>query len=265
MNPKHLLLALLLALLVVVIWGLNFIFISIGLKGFPPLLMCALRFALAAFPAVLFLPRPKVGWPILAAFGLVNFGMQFALLFTGMRAGMSAGLASLVMQTQVFITVGMAAALLKDRPSAWKIIGALISFSGVGVVAWKSEDGSSLVGLVLTLLASFCWATGNLLSKKIAAESPLALVAWGSLIAFPPLLLASLALEGPDAIAKSATEASWLPVLALLYVVYFSTHVGYSLWGHLLQLYPAAVVAPFTLLESRVASYRHTRRQALLK
>ena len=49
-----------LALLVIVVWGLNFAVIKVGVAGVPPLLLGALRYLLAAFPALLFVKPPKV-------------------------------------------------------------------------------------------------------------------------------------------------------------------------------------------------------------
>jgi O-acetylserine/cysteine efflux transporter len=241
---KHLFLA----LLVAAIWGFNFVFIQLGLQGVPPLLLTSVRFFFAALPLIFFLPRPQSHPQLLFGYAFFTFVMQFGFLFTGMKNGMPAGLTSLLMQFQVFFTMGLATFFLRDRPSAWKICGAIISFFGLLVVAFHSRGSSTLYGLALILVASLSWAAGNVFSKKIGPTPALALVAWGSVVAAPCLFLASLLLEGPAAITRAVQDFSWLSAGALFYIVYLSTHVAYSLWGYLLNLYPTATIAPFTLL-----------------
>lgn len=244
MTLKHFLLA----VFVVFIWGMNFVVIRVGLNGFPPLLLCAVRFGLAAFPGIFFLPKPKASLKYIVGYGLFTFAMQFGLLFSGIYLGLSPGLASLVLQVQVFFSMGLAALIFHDRASTWKIVGALISFIGIGVVAAKLDGGTSFIGLSLTLLAAFSWAAGNMFSKKVDASSPLALVVWGSFVALPVMIALSLVFEGPALIQSSFQNTSPATVGAVLYLVYLSTHIGYGVWGFLLNTYPTAVVVPFTLL-----------------
>lgn len=244
LSPKHLLLA----LLTVLIWGMNFMAIYLGLKGFPPFLLCALRFCFAAFPWVFILPRPKAPLKYIIAYGVFTFAIQFGLLFSGLHLGLSPGLASLVLQVQVFFSMGLAALFFQDRPSSWKIGGSLISFVGIGIVASHVSGSTSFIGLILTLLAALSWAAGNMLTKKVDAQSPLSLVVWGNLVAFPFMLVLSLLMEGPTLIATSLQQVSWTTIGAIIYIVYLSTHIGYGVWGFLLNTYPTASVVPFTLL-----------------
>lgn len=234
--------------LVMALWGLNFAFIRLGLNNLPPFLMCALRFLLAAIPAVFFVPRPKISIALLAAYGLVMFGFQFGFLFSAIRAGMTPGLASLVMQCQVFFTLGLATYFFNEKPSWIKIFGALVSFSGLAIVGLHTEVDITIAGLILTLLASFSWASGNVLSKKVGAVSAFGLVVWGSLITSPFLVLTSLIFEGPSVIIKAFQHFSWVSALSLAYIVYISTHLAYSMWSHFIKLYPISQIAPFTLL-----------------
>ncbi|GAB2554909.1 EamA family transporter [Spirosoma aerophilum] len=244
MKPKHLLLA----LITVLIWGVNFIAIHVGLKGFPPMLLCSIRFALAAFPWVFFLPRPKASLKLIAGYGIFTFAIQFGLLFGGVYLGLPAGLSSLVIQVQIFFSMGLAALFFRDIPSLWKITGALISFIGIGIVAGHVSGATTFTGLLLTLLSAFSWSVGNMFTKKVAAQSSLALVVWGSLIATPVMSVLSYIFEGPAVIGASFQHVSMDTGLAVLYIVYLSTFVGYGIWGFLLNTYPTAVIAPFTLL-----------------
>lgn len=238
----------LLAFLTVLIWGVNFIAIYVGLKDFPPFLFCTIRFGLSALPLVFFLPRPKAPLKFIIAYGLLNFALQFGLLFSGIHMGLSPGLASLVLQIQVFFSIGLAFLFFSEKPGILKITGSLVSFIGIGIVAFNLTGGATLTGLLLTLLAALSWAAGNMFTKKVNAASPLSLVAWGNLVAFPFMAAASLTMEGPAAITASFHNISWGTAAAVAYVVYLSTHLGYGIWGYLLKSYPTSAVVPFTLL-----------------
>ena len=239
---------LLLVLTIVLIWGVNFVAVYIGLQSFPPFLLSALRFGLSAFPWVFFMPRPKAPMMLIVYYGLLNFAIQFGLIFTGINLGLSPGLASLVLQIQVFFSIGLAFLFFQDRPSTFKITCSLISFIGIGIVGYHINGGSTLVGLILMLFAAFSWAAGNMFTKKIHSESPLALVVWGNLVAFPVMILVCLFFEGPHLILSSLQNVSWPAIGALCYIVYFSTHIGYGAWGFLMKSYSTSVVVPFTLL-----------------
>ena len=242
--PKHLLLV----LTIVLIWGVNFVAVYIGLKTFPPFLLSALRFGLSALPWVFFIPRPKGSVKLIVYYGLFNFALQFGFIFTGIHLGISPGLASLVLQIQVFFSMGLAFLFFHDRPSPFKIAGSLISFVGIGIVGYHVEGGSTFLGLILMLLAAFSWAAGNMFTKKIHSDSPLALVVWGNLAAFPVMVLVSYFFEGPLVIQSSLQNMSWPAIASVCYIVYFSTHIGYGAWGFLMKSYSTSVVVPFTLL-----------------
>ena len=244
LTPRHLLLV----LSIVLIWGVNFVAVFIGLKSFPPFLLSALRFGLSALPWVFFMPRPKAPMKLIIYYGLFNFAMQFGLIFSGIHMGLSPGLASLVLQVQVFFSIGLAYLFFREKPSLFKIIGSLISFIGIGIVGFHLNTGSTFIGLFLMLLAAFSWAAGNVFTKKIHSESPLALVVWGNLAAFPVMALVSFLFEGPFVILNSLQNVSWSAALAVCYIVYFSTHVGYGAWGFLIKSYSTSAVVPFTLL-----------------
>ncbi len=244
MQPRHIALAVLLAF----VWGLNFVFIRLALTDFPPLLLATLRFAIAALP-VLILPRPRISWGTLIAIGSVLFLGQFALLFPAMAVGMPAGLASIGLQVQAFITIAIAAAVLGERPSRRQLAGAAVAFAGLVLVgATVGSNGVTLAGFLLLLGAATCWASGNVMLRRAGAVDMLSLVSWLSLVPILPLLVLSLMAEGPARIAEGLANATWLSVGSLLYIAVVSTLFGYVAWGHLLKRYPAAIAAPFSLL-----------------
>ncbi|HEY1010190.1 MAG TPA: EamA family transporter [Daejeonella sp.] len=244
LTPKHLLVV----LSIVLIWGVNFIAVFIGLKTLPPFLLSAIRFGLSALPWIFFLPRPKGPLKLIIGYGLFNFAMQFGLMFTGIHLGVSPGLASLVLQVQVFFSMGLSFLFFQDRPTAFKIAGSLISFLGIGIVAVNVDQGSTFIGLIMLLLAAFSWSAGNMFTKKVNSESPLALVVWGNLFAFPVMAAVSLFYDGPAVILSSLQSSSWVTLGAVLYIVYISTHVGYGAWSFLIKSYSTSAVVPFTLM-----------------
>ena len=244
MQPRHIVLAAVLAF----VWGLNFVFIRLALTDFPPLLLAALRFALAALP-VLFLPKPPVSWGRLIAIGGTLFAGQFALLFPAMAVGMPAGLASIALQVQAFITIAIAAAVLGERPSRRQIAGAVVAFAGLVLIgATVGANGVTLAGFLLLVGAATCWASGNVMLRGVGAVDMLPLISWLSLVPILPLFALSLAVEGPARIAEGLAGATWLSLGSLIYIAVVSTIFGYAAWGHLLKLYPAATAAPFSLL-----------------
>lgn len=247
MQPRHLLLA----LSVVFFWGINFAIIAIGLRQVSPLSLGVARFVLAALPWVFFIRRPNVPIRLLALYSLFIFALQFGFLFTGMKIGMSAGLSSLILQLQVFFTIGFSVAVLGEKPTTWQLLGALLAFCGIGVVATHVGGEVNLPGLALLVLAAASWGAGNIVSRIITtrygAVDVLALVCWGSLFAIPPLLAVALILD-PGGLATSFAQLDWSSVGAIAYLVYISTLFGFGVWSRLLSLYPVATVAPFTLL-----------------
>lgn len=237
-----------LAIAVTVIWGFNFVMIKAGLDELPPILLCALRFFFAAFPAAFFIRRPSIDFRQVAAFGFVMFALQFTLLFSGMVAGTTAGLASLLLQVQVFFTILLAVMFLHEKPSVLRIAGAIISFSGIGLVAANLGGDISALGMGLIIAAAASWGTGNLISKRLGKIDMLALVIWGSFVAWPPLLLGSFIFEQNFWDLEGLSGLTWRSAAAVGYNAYPVTLLGFAAWNWLLSHYPAATVAPFSLL-----------------
>jgi O-acetylserine/cysteine efflux transporter len=157
LKPAHALLA----ILVTAVWGFNFVVIKVGVAHVPPLLLTGLRFLFAAVPAVFFIKRPGASWRWVVGYGIFIGVLQFGLLFVSIRLGMTAALASVVMQLQVFFTTGFAAVLLGERSKPVQIIGAAIAFSGMGVIAASRWSGPELLPLLLCLLAALSWGIAN--------------------------------------------------------------------------------------------------------
>ncbi len=244
----------LLALLVVVAWGLNFVVIKVGLHAMPPLLLAGLRFLLVAFPALLFVSRPKVPLSLLLGYGLtISFG-QFAFLFCALRFGMPAGLASLVLQAQAFLTILLGAFVFKERLQFKQVAGITLAVFGVLVLVEGSLSGQhvALFGFMLTLAAALSWAFGNIFNKKIMQlpQPPaiMSLVVWSALVPVVPFFVASLIFDGPAAMLQSLVSIDITTVLSLVYLAFVATIIGYGIWGTLLGRYETWRVAPLSLL-----------------
>ncbi|MCB1927177.1 MAG: EamA family transporter [Rhodocyclaceae bacterium] len=240
-----------LALVVVLVWGLNFVVIKAGVGEVPPLLLGALRFLAAALPAVLFLQPPKLPLRLYVGYGLTIALGQFAFLFTAIHIGMPSGLASLVLQSQALFTMLFAAVWLGERWRPEQLAGLLLA--ALGLVAIGSTHGGSmpLAGFVMTLAAAASWGLGNVVGRGLSRHGPvnmLAFMVWASLVPPVPFLALSLAIEGPQAIVAAIEGFGWLAGGAVLYLAWAATLLGYGLWSHLLARYPANQVAPFPLL-----------------
>lgn len=238
----------LLALLVVAIWGFNFVVIKLSVEALPPLLAAALRFTAAAFPLVFFVRPPKAPALIVIAYGL-SFGFAlYAFLNLSIAWGMPAGLSSLVLQTQAFFTMAMAFVLLGERPSRFQVIGAAIAFGGIGVIALERIEGAGFVPLMMVILAAAAWGLANVLTKKAGRINAVSFTVWGSLAAPLPLLALSFLTEGGDTVLAALAGFSWSDAALIAFLAYPATLLGGAIWSWLLGRHPASTVAPFTLL-----------------
>lgn len=239
---------LLLALLVVLVWGLNFVFIKWGVEEVPPLMLTGLRYLCAALPMVFFIRRPQVRTTTLLVYGLAIGLAQFGLLFSAIKLGMPAGLASLIIQTQAFFTIALAMLFLGEKLGRWQAIGALVAIAGIGVIATERFEITALVPLLMVVLAALFWGVANIASKKAGQIDMLSFVVWGSLVPIVPLFALSLLLEGPTAISAALVAVSPRTIGVVLFNGYAATILGFGLWSYLLKRYPAGLIAPFSLL-----------------
>lgn len=242
--PLHMLLA----LAVVAVWGTNFVVIRVALDDLPPLLFAALRFTLAFLPAAFFIRRPTVRWQTLATYGvLIGFG-QFGLLYIAMRGDISPGLASLVVQAQVFFTIGLAMYFARERLRAFQVAALLLATVGIGVILAHTDGSTTPLGLGLVLVAAMSWAIGNHVARTSGITDMLGFVVWSSLFAVPPLVIGSLLFEGPASIAAALSAADSATWAAVLWQSVGNTLFGYAAWGWLLARHPAATITPSALL-----------------
>jgi O-acetylserine/cysteine efflux transporter len=237
-----------LALLVVLIWGVNFVAIDIGLKDVPPLLFVAMRFVLVAIPAIFFVKRPGIGWrQVLLVGAFLSFG-QFVLLYLALALGLPPGLSSLLAQTQIVFTVVVSSLLLREHPSRRQVIGILIGMSGLAVVVIGHSYASPWLPVLVALSSALSWAIGNVLARRARASSGLSLVVWSALVVPVPAFGLALLLNGAPVVFSALAHLSLAAILSTVYTAVFASLVGYTIWNSLLTRYPTSAVVPFTLL-----------------
>ncbi|MFC9353273.1 EamA family transporter [Arthrobacter sp. NPDC057013] len=244
MKPQHTLLA----VIVAVIWGVNFVAIEVGLRDVPPLVFAALRFALVVVPAAFFVRRPNVSWAVLAGVGLFMSAGQFGLIYLAMHLGMPAGLVPLVLQSQMLFTILLAGIVLRERATAGQLVGVATGVIGLVLVAWGRGSIAPLGPLLLVVLAGLSWGIGNTIARSAKSSSGLGLVVWSALFVPIPLLALSALVDGPSAAVEAITHMTLPTWASTFFTVVLSSLVGYSAWNTLLGLYPAASVVSYTLL-----------------
>ncbi len=238
----------LLALAVVAVWGTNFVVMRLALDVLPPLLLALLRFAMVWVPALAFVARPSVAWRRLAVYGVAIGAGQFGLLYLAIDGHISPGLASLVVQSQVFVTIGLAMVVDGERVRAVQWAALALAVAGIGVIAANTGGDATLVGLALVLGAAAAWAAGNQVARSMGRVDMLGVVVWSSAFALPPLALLSLLFEGPTRIVAALAAADAATWTAVAWQSVANTLFGYTAWGWLLARHPAATVAPLALL-----------------
>lgn len=246
----------LLALCVVVAWGLNFVVIKVGLYGVPPFLLAGLRFALVMFPAILFVKPPKIPFSWLLAYGItISFG-QFAFLFMAIKLGMPAGLASLVLQAQAFFTILLSALFLSEKLHWNHIAGIMTASIGMFILASagmaaQTISGITLVAMMLTLAAALSWGVGNITNKVIMRDHKvpiMSLIVWSTPVPIALFFICSWLFEGTTLLIDSLAHIQGETILVLIYLAFIATIMGYGIWGNLLSRYETWRIAPLTLL-----------------
>jgi O-acetylserine/cysteine efflux transporter len=240
---------LLLALAIVAVWGTNFVVIKLSLHSFPPFLFAALRYTFAFLPLALFFPIPKVSWINLCIYGVAVGVGQFGILYFAIDGLISPGLASLVIQTQVFFTIGFAMFFAKERLRTYQLLAVAVAMIGLVIIALHTDASTTFLGLALVVFTGFSWGIANTVSRRAGSINMVAYVVWASVFAIPPLYAMAFLFEGGwshvSASLTSAPVGAWAGVL---WQSWANTLFGYAAWAWLLSKHPAAVVAPAPLL-----------------
>jgi O-acetylserine/cysteine efflux transporter len=237
-----------LAVLVVFVFGVSFVAVKLALAEVPPFALSAWRFFLAAFPLVLLTPRPRVAAWVLVGYGLSIGVLQFGLAFSAIALGMPAGITALVIQVQVFFTVGLSVWLYREHVGRAPLAGAVVAGIGLVVIGTSKISGGLGWPFLLVIASGLAWACGNIISKRAGRVEPFSFIAWTSLAAPAPLSLLSLAFERPGALWTPLVAPTWPLWVSLVALAYGATVFGFGLWARLLSSHPAAQIAPFALL-----------------
>jgi O-acetylserine/cysteine efflux transporter len=243
----------LLAALVAAIWGLNFIVIDWSMEGVPPLLFVAIRFVVVVLPAIFFVPRPSASWWVVARVGLFMSLGQFGLLYASIDAGLSPGIAALVLQAQVVFTIVIAAGVLKEIPTSAQVGGVVAASAGLLLVGAGRGGDTPLVALLLCVAAALSWGIGNVLSRASGVKGGLGLTVWSALVVPLPALALSLVLDGPAAVADGLAAFGWPAVAGTVYTAGLASLVGYGIFNTLLGRNQPSAVVPWILLVPVVA------------
>ncbi|WP_395607887.1 EamA family transporter [Pseudomonas sp. B22129] len=237
-----------LALLVTLVWGINFPVTKLGLRSIDPFVLTGIRFALAALPWVFFIRRPAVRFRYVAAYGVI-FGLgMWGVINYGIQLGVNPGIASLIIQLSVFFTLGWGCVLFKEKIRRAQWIGALFALAGLAGIIVTQQGNAAVLGVLMIVLSALAWSIGNVIIKASGVKEIFSFMVWASLFPPVPLFLMAWWLHGSSAFSGLAASLDFTAVLSILFQVYLATHFAYWGWNSLLKAYPVSTVAPLSLL-----------------
>lgn len=244
MKPGHLLLA----ILITAIWGFNFSVIKLGLATVDPFILAGIRFSLCALPAIFFIAKPNVAWRYIVGYGLV-FGIGlWGVVNLGIKTGLSAGIASLVLQFSAFFTILLGSWVFKEALTKFQLIGIAIALGGLLSIIFISDGSVTMAGLAMVLFGAIAWSVANIINKKAQTKEVFAFLVWSSAFAPIPLFALDYAVNGSAGYVALANQLDVTAVLSILFQVYPNTLFAYWVWNSLLKKYPVSTVAPLSLL-----------------
>jgi len=242
------------ATLVALVWGSNFLVAKVGTEEIPPFLFLCLRTLGATLPFIFFIPKPKnLSWSLLSGIALsLNVG-KMSFVFWSLYLGLSPGIASLALQTQVLFTMILARILFKNHISLKQISGIIVAIIGMAIIGFDMHGNTSFSGFICILCAAFLWAVANMLFTKAKDVDTFSLVIWTGVVPPIPLFLLSLTFEGWDVIVNSLESVTWIGITSLVFTIVAATWVGVTCWALLFRRNEASLVAPYALLIPVVA------------
>jgi O-acetylserine/cysteine efflux transporter len=239
---------LLLAILITAIWGINFSVIKIGLSSVDPFILAGIRFTLCALPALFFIKKPDVPWRYIIGYGLV-FGIGlWGLVNLGIKAGLSAGIASLLLQFSAFFTILLGSVVFKESLTRYQIAGFALACTGLLSIVFITDGSVTFSGTLLVLAGAIAWSIANIIIKRSATKQIFAFLVWSSAFSPLPLFLLDWLVNGSNGYTALVSHVDYRAVLSILFQVYPNTLFGYWVWNSLLKQYPISTVAPLSLL-----------------
>lgn len=237
-----------LAIIVTAIWGANYSVMALGLKTLDPFLLAALRFSLCAIPLCFFIKRPAVPIKYIAAYGLIFGAGLWAVVNLAITIGLSAGVASLLLQFSSFFTILLSVALFHERIRGVQLIGFLFAILGLVSIVYWTGGTFTLAAIALAMLSAFNWAICNIIIKKCKPKDMLSFIVWSSLFSAPPLFAIALYRQGLHAFSGLYQALNWEAIFSICFQAYVTTLFGYWVWNSLMKKYLAIKVAPISLL-----------------
>lgn len=239
---------LLLAILITAIWGVNFSVIKLGLNAVDPLILAGIRFTLCALPALFFIRKPDVKWRYIISYGLV-FGIGlWGLVNLGIKTGLSAGIASLLLQFSAFFTILLGSLVFKESLNRYQIAGFTLACTGLLSIVFITDGSVTLFGTLLVLAGAIAWSIANIINKHSGTKQIFAFLVWSSAFSPVPLFLLDWLVNGANGYTTLVNHIDARSVLSILFQVYPNTLFGYWVWNFLLKQYPISTVAPLSLL-----------------
>ncbi len=238
----------LMAISVPVIWGMGFTLAKVAFvyAAFPPILLMALRFTLTALVLVWFVKPPWGQMRPIFWIAVVSATIQYSLTFTGLT-GIDASTAIIVVQLEFPFMALLAVIFLKDRLSARRILGIIIAFGGIVMIAGQPELAGDLKYVAMVAAGAMTWAVGQIMIKRLKTPvGGFTLIAWVAMFAAPQLFLASWLFE--DNQIEIIRTTSWIGWGVVVYLGLVMTALGYAIWYHLLGKFPVSRIGPFLML-----------------
>lgn len=236
-----------LAIMVAAIYGTAFVAIQFAIDEIPPIMATGNRYLLTVFPFIFFVRKPNVSWSLLATYGVVQAVIMFATIFSAIKLGMPPGIASMVVQLQVFFTIGISFFAFGEKPTTRQAIGALLALFGVAIIGVGLNETVPVWPFFMTIFSAAAWGVANTISKKANSNSMLGFVVWSALFAPVPLFALSMLIEGTQ-FGIPPVMPSAIAIWSILYLAYPTTVLAFTAWVFLLQRHNAAAVTPFALL-----------------
>ncbi|USD40001.1 EamA family transporter [Vibrio sp. SCSIO 43135] len=238
----------LLSALVMLIWGFNFTMIKLGVTEVNPLIMTAARFSLAVIPLVFFVRKPDVAWRYIISYGVV-FGVGvWGMASWSITAGVSSGMSSVLLQTNVLFSIVVGIVVYKDVLSKRKKVGVSLALIGLLISILSTNGNVTSFGLMLILISAMSWTLIGVIVKASKVKQAFAFNIWGMLFAPVPLVMLAMLLHGSEVVTQAYSAWDWNTTYAVMFQAYPTTLFGYWVWNKMLIKYPLSTAAPLTLL-----------------
>lgn len=242
MKPIHALQA----MVVMAIWGFNFVVAKVALTEFTPLLLMTLRFSLVAMMLVPFVKLPRQHLRPLFLYSVMLGGIHFPLVFNGVQY-VDASTASIAIQLQVPFASLLAMLFFKDKLGWRRALGMTVAFAGVAVIAGVPDGRTSLPHLLMVIGAALAFAFSNIQLKWMGADLDWkTLNAYMAVFAVPQLLVLSLIFEQNQ--VEQIRNVGWLGIACLAYLAGAATILAYFFWYPLVRRFDVNQTMPFLML-----------------